>query len=237
MAHHLRPVGILERDRDLPEEPRGRRHAVMEVPHLREPHTPVLHDVGMHQRHAGLVQERRHRRAKIAARRLGERPPEIVGGGVSPLVLLEIREHTLAERLGPNPLLEHGEGSVPFLVCERVRGLEQVRHRFDRLADDPRGELRVHFHRLLHSLEGVRLHLEIGIDLPGDLDADPIGERFVEPKVVPPLHRHEVARIGGVIETATCARAALPWGTTTRPGIDMPGIGTNSSGPVAIARR
>src|SRR5262245_29163032 len=43
--------------------------------------------------------------------------------------------------------------------------------------------------------------------------------------------------IGGVEAIASAARPVLPFTVTTRVGIGMPGIGTVSSGPTAIATR
>ena len=101
---------------------------------------------------------------------------------------------SLAEGLGPDVVLQHAEDGAALAVTD---GIEQLAYLggvvhigFDGVgvaqAVQPERGVRV-------VGDELRPHLPFRVEVVDRLVAHPRCERFVEPEVVPPLHRHEVA--------------------------------------------
>ena len=122
----------------------------------------------------------------------GERGEEVFGGRIAPGMLRHIAANAFAERIGPQPLLEHREHRLALGVGDAVeRGADVgvLRHRLAQLA---RGREAVELDRL-RALERAPCARPLRAQLENEARREPGGERLVEPKVVPPGHRHVVA--------------------------------------------
>ena len=167
---------------------------------------------------------RRDHGAQVAARGGLELDEQVVEGGVAPRVLGEVRAQPVAERLTPDvgdELLEHrGALGVRDAVEVDLDVAQVADLRDDRVG---RGQLVLAVGPVL--LVGAEGRPRVGP--PGGLGlarrGRPLGERLVEPEVVPPAHRHEVAephvgelvqqREGAALDEATRS----PWSGRRRP--------------------
>ena len=155
----------------------------------------LLLQLGLHVRHAGLVEETVERvLERIAlARGRGDRANQISGHGVTELVLLDICLHALLEGLLADIVLEHGDHTCTLLVGDAIeRGLD-VAIAGDRLTDHARADQAVAAHRALHATHAVEIGTVFRMHLHRHLLLHPGGECLVEPDVVPPFQRHRVA--------------------------------------------
>ena len=106
---------------------------------------------------------------------------------------MQVRVHAFAKRVGADVALEHPQNGGAFLIGDDVERLVDLRRRLDVGMDRPRRLQRVERHC------GLRFLLLVDVDHPvamlsGErLVRHPRREAFVQPDVVPPLHRDEVA--------------------------------------------
>ena len=97
------------------------------------------------------------------------------------------------ELRGADPGLEHGDHRRALLIADAVEGVGDVVGGLDLLPDLARRDERV----VVHDVGAVDDALDGRPPLRLPLDEHPVrhpgGEGLVQPDVVPPLHRHEVA--------------------------------------------
>src|SRR5262249_32801488 len=106
---------------------------------------------------------------------------------------LEVGAHAPAEGVLAEPAFEHVDDGGTLLVGDAVESAEDVAARIDRLADAARRGQRILVDRLRALVDPPRAMLVVGLPLLDDLLGDPRGERLVQPDVVPPRGRNEVA--------------------------------------------
>jgi len=127
------------------------------------------------------------------ARRLAERAPEIIGGRVPLPVAAHVEADAVAEAILAEVALHHPQHGAPLLVGDGVERLAGLLGVGDVGADGVGGDERVERQRC--PLAGLEVHPDPPRRAPvgDDLVGHPGGEGLVEPQVVPPGHRHQVA--------------------------------------------
>ena len=163
-------------------------------------------------------------RAKIATARGLELVEKVVEGRVLPLVFLEVRAKALEEgvlaHVGNELTQNRGALGVGDAVEVRLHGIE-VHH----VGND--------------RVRGRQLVLAVGPGLLGAREGRPrirpargsrrgksrgeLGERFVEPQVIPPLHGHEVTEphVGELVENSEVAAFANRVGDSTAENVAL----------------
>ncbi len=134
----------------------------------------------------------------------GQRLPEIRGRGVRIFVRRDVFADAVAENIVAEKTLEHANDRLPFAVGDFVEGAVRFRLGRDRLLHRMRGRARVGLHRrILRRTDppgriardiAAQPFIPLGIEMIGALRAHPGGEAFVQPEIVPPRHRDEIAK-------------------------------------------
>ena len=145
-------------------------------------------------RHARLVDEALHRRehARIL-RGIGERGEELLRGGVAVAMPGKVEADAVPEFLVAQIGRDHRDDLAALAIGDRVERAVDLAVGEDRLVDRAPDLQRVHVHRV----EALRQRADADIELRPPFVADPVshpvGEALVEPDVVPPGGRDEVA--------------------------------------------
>ena len=148
----------------------------------------------VHEGRSGLIDEGRHDAIDRLARRFRDGGPKVLGRRVSVRVRLQIRVDAFLECLCADVGLDHPEHGRAFLIRDRVERFFDLRRSFDLVVDGPRRSQRVEVERGL-ALEGfIDRHVPLGLPCGERMVRHPRREPFVQPDIVPPLHRHEVAK-------------------------------------------
>src|SRR6185369_16498779 len=105
----------------------------------------------------------------------------------------EVALHAAAKGLLAGPAFEHADGGRTLLIGDAVERHEDVAARGDRLANPPRRYKRVGVDRIGAGLDARRPAIVVRPPLVYDLLGDPGRECFVQPDVVPPGQRDEIA--------------------------------------------
>ena len=142
--------------------------------------------LGRHDRHARLLDERSHHVGRRRAQRRAQRRHELVGIGVAPRVRRQIAADRAHELVVSDPVLDHRQHrralGVGDAVVERV--LDRVLA-LDGQADLLHRRLPVGVHRIGRVVARER-ELPRRLERVGDFAIGPLAERLVEPRVVPP---------------------------------------------------
>ena len=177
--------------RDLPGELRH-RDAGRGVAPLRDAQAGGADRLDGDEGNAGLVEEAREHRRDVAAGGRPERSPEVGADRDPPGVGAQVVVDPAPEGLLPEPALDHAEHRLALGVGEADR----LHHRLGvgvRQPDRLGGGARVGGHQRVDVAELGAAGAELGAQPVGRLVAQPVGEGLVEPEVVPPGHRHQVA--------------------------------------------
>jgi hypothetical protein len=147
------------------------------------------------ERHARLFHERaEHAKRLLAlARRLADGAHEVVGRGAPILVLPEEAAHAVAELVRAEPALEHRDHRGAFLVGDAVERALDVGLHHHGVTDPARAGEAVRADGALARKADRLAVVPLGAQLRDDLLRDPGGECLVQPDVVPPRERDEVA--------------------------------------------
>ena len=121
--------------------------------------------------------------------------PQIPGAGIGVLIGFQILMQPLAKDLRSQKLLQHPNDRGPLAVADGVKKLADFRRVVDFLlngmgvleAVQAQGPVGVH-------IDELGPHLPLRESPIHRLGAHPRGETFVQPQVVPPLHRYQVAK-------------------------------------------
>ncbi len=144
-------------------------------------------------RDARLVEKAVGDRADFLRGDIVERGEQIGGAGVLPRVLLQVTMNPAAEDVGSEPALEHPQDGRPFVVRDPVEGLHRLAGGPNGLPNRARRRERIGVHHMAHARDPFHRRAERGLPPIDDLGLGPGRETFVEPQVVPPTHRYEVA--------------------------------------------
>ena len=144
-------------------------------------------------RHPILIQERVECRRDRQSTHTGERLQKIVGGRRPILPRVEILTHAAPEPFFADPAFEHADDRCALLISDVIEGVEYVATRGDRLADPPRRSERVGVDCLRALIDPSGTAIVGRSPLVHHLLGDPRRERFVQPNVVPPRGRDEIA--------------------------------------------
>ena len=173
------------------------REAVIEEPLLRQRqvHLPG----GAFRRHlqnriAHLLNPRVHNLHHRAARLFLQGRPEVFAPGVGVLVVGKVAVQPLPESFGAEELLQHPQHRGALAVADGVEELAHFGGVLHFLLDgvgvgqpvQAEGAAGVHIHEL-------RPHFPLREQPVHRLGAHPRGKALVQPQVIPPLHRHQVA--------------------------------------------
>ena len=145
------------------------------------------------ERHARLIDERRQHPLDRLARAGGDGLPEILGRRVRVRVRLQVRVDACAERFGADVALDHAQDRRALLVRDGVERLVDLRGRVGVGVNGTCGSQRVEPERRAILPGFVDSDLPFRMERGERLVGHPRGESFVQPDVVPPRHRHEVA--------------------------------------------
>ena len=106
---------------------------------------------------------------------------------------LQVGIDALAKGLRADVALDHAQHGAALLIGDRVEGLVDLRRRLDVRVDRTGRLQRVQRQRRLVFCRLVDVDLPFGVGRRERLVRHPGREAFVQPDVVPPLHRHEIA--------------------------------------------
>ncbi len=123
-----------------------------------------------------------------------QRGDEIVGRRVAAGVRDEVRVDRAAERVVADVVLEHREERRAFLVGDAVERVRDVVRARDRLPDAPRAREAVLVHHAIGRRDRGEIGVELGPDRAQRLGREEGREALVEPQVIPPAHRDEIAK-------------------------------------------
>ena len=145
------------------------------------------------QREAGLLDPRLRDARDLAARRGFQGMPQVGGDGVALAMAPHVEAHAVAELLGSEEVLDHAHDGGTLLVRDRVEVLRRLgdaaHFAVDRVRVGERVECQGARPVVLEALPEPPLRPPVVDDAIGH----PGGERLVQPEVVPPRHRDEVA--------------------------------------------
>ena len=189
------PASVARTHRDLPALLRGGRF-LGRVPALpqRKTRAPVrAGECNGNFGNAVLVEERRERGGNRLASGRVERVEKVRHGRAAVAMLFEIPMHTVAKGLSAHPRLEHADDRCALLVRDRIECVEDVATHADWLADATGGCEPIRFDGFGPLMHALRATLVVGPPRIDHLFREPRRERLVEPDVVPPRRRHQVA--------------------------------------------
>ena len=148
-----------------------------------------------HHRIAGLGNPAVHnRRYRLLGYGLHRRP-QIPGAGVGVLIGLQILMQPLPKNLRRQKLLQHPNHRRPLAVADGVKKLADFRRVVDFLLNGMRVFQPVQTQRPVRvHIDELRPHLPLRERPIHRLGPHPRGKTFVQPQVIPPLHRHQVAK-------------------------------------------
>ena len=153
----------------------------------------VARGCDLDERNAGAIEEGVERCPHVLAGGLRDGGEKLVARGVAEAVRFEVGMDAATERVFADPALEHPNDAGPLLVGDAVEAVLDVVVGRDRLPDRARAREGVRAHRALHALEQVEATADLRVPHVADLRGGPRREGFVEPKVVPPGHRDQIA--------------------------------------------
>ena len=145
------------------------------------------------QREPGLIDETRQDALDRLAGRRRQRFGEIFRGRVAVGVRLHVGVDAFAERLGADVALDHPHHRGALLIGDRVEQFFDLRRRLRVDVNRPRRVQRIDVERLLVLERFVDRYEPVGMRRRERLVRHPRREAFVQPQVVPPLHRDEIA--------------------------------------------
>src|SRR6266704_6846262 len=105
----------------------------------------------------------------------------------------DVSLYAASERVLAQELLEHAEHRRALLVRQGVEHLFRFSRRTDLRADRPRRGECIHAEWRLLVPDEFRPGTPVRAPVVHDLAGEPRGERLVQPQIVPPLHRDEIA--------------------------------------------
>ena len=108
-------------------------------------------------------------------------------------MLVEVGADAATKRLLAQPRLEHAQEAAALLVGDAVERALGLALGGDRLVDRMGAGAGVEVHRPLTAFVGLERDPPLGMEALARLGRHPLGERLVEPEVVPPGHGHQVA--------------------------------------------
>jgi hypothetical protein len=108
-------------------------------------------------------------------------------------MLRQVGADAAAKRLFAQPGLEHAQESAALLVGDAVEGALGLAFAGDRLVDRMGAGAGIEVHRPFSAFVRLEQDPPFGMEAIGRLGRHPLGERLVEPEVVPPGHGHQVA--------------------------------------------
>ena len=196
LARRRGAAGHLDADRNLPAAALGARAVDHEALLLQgDGRLVVLAREGhVEQRHTRLIDEGRQDALDRLARGAGDRLAEVLRRRVARGVRLQIGVDPLLERLGANVAFEHAQHRRAFLIRDRVECLVDLRRRGDVGMNRPGRAQRVERERGPVLFRLVDVDVPVGVRGGQRLVGHPRREPFVQPDVVPPLHRDKIAK-------------------------------------------
>ena len=105
----------------------------------------------------------------------------------------QIRLHALAKRLLPHPVLHHPNHRARLAVRNVVEQRVDLRRRLRPCPDRPSGPTRVRIQRVVQVRRHVLVEVPLRLPLGRGLRLHPRRKALVQPQIVPPLRRHQVA--------------------------------------------
>ena len=126
-------------------------------------------------------------------RRRGDRRPEILRRRVAVGVRLQVRVDAFPERLGADVALDHAQHRRALLVGDGVERFVDLAGRLDAGVNRARRLQRIEVERRLVLERFVDRDVPFGLPRGQRTVRHPGREPFVQPEVVPPLHRHQIA--------------------------------------------
>ncbi len=150
---------------------------------------------GLHddQRHTRLRRPAADHRRQVLPGGLRQVEPEVVGGRVGIGVRSQVTTQAVAEDVGAEVRLEHAEHGPAFLVGDLVEHFEDAGLARRRRIHRPRRRAGVAGERRFEVEPPAQGDLPLRIRFVHHLDGDPVGERFVQPEVVPPCRGDQIA--------------------------------------------
>ena len=190
-----RPARDFEADRNLPASALALRLVDEKALLLERDGRPAVRarDRHIEQRRTRLIDEGRQNALDRLSGGRGDRLPEVFGRRVRVRVCLKIVVDALPERVRADVALDHPQHSRALLVRDRVEGLVDLRRRLDVGVNRARRLQRIERQRGLILLGFVDRDGPVRMRGGERLVGHPGREAFVQPEVVPPLHRHEIA--------------------------------------------
>jgi hypothetical protein len=143
--------------------------------------------------HAVLVEKRGERRAHGPPGCRVERAEEVVDGRIAVTMMLQILANAAAERLFADPGLEHADDRRALLVGDRIECVENVAALSNRLANAAGRSEPVLLDRVGARVDALGAAFIAGLPGIDGFFCEPRGECLVQPDVVPPRRRHQVA--------------------------------------------
>ena len=128
----------------------------------------------------------------LCARALN-RAPQIVGAGIAVSVLLHIIADAAPPDIFARKSLQHGDYSLALLIGDCVKRLASLFNGLDRLDHGMCSNIRINAHCAFATINSVDIGLPLWVEMMRRFALHPAGKTFVEPKIVPPLHRHQIA--------------------------------------------
>ncbi len=149
---------------------------------------------GLQQRHAGAVDEIAECRHDFGMPRgRGDGADEVARRRIAARVFREIGMDAALPVRRPHIGLEHAQHRRALVVGDGIEGVFEIVGIGDRLVDLPRRGQLVEVHHVEAGAQRVGGEIHLRQHGGGRLVFRPIGEGFVEPGVVPPGGRHEIA--------------------------------------------
>ena len=133
-----------------------------------------------------------------------KRIPQIRGGRIRIFMRVNVAADSIPEDVLAKKALQYPQKRLALFVSYIVEGAIGFGLRSDRLLNRMRGRTRIAFHGRFLGDSGAPRRISrqfprqpdfpLRVELRGAFAAHPRGESFVEPEVVPPSHRDEVAK-------------------------------------------
>ncbi|MNV13056.1 hypothetical protein D3C71_1036830 [compost metagenome] len=135
-----------------------------------------------------------HIQELLARRGLVHLAPQVVGDGIAVSVSADVGTHAVAPRIRADVILQHADHRRALAVGDAIKCLAGLLHRRHVLHDRVRGDIGVLPHRATADARSPdTVEIPFRMQLVRGAAGHPGGEAFVEPQVVPPRHRHQVA--------------------------------------------
>ena len=145
------------------------------------------------QRDAGLVGEAFGDIDQALCPGLFDRAPQVLGHSVAVGVRLHVAAKAVAPDVFTGVILEHRDDRLALRIGDRIELLVGLLCGGG-LQDDRVGAFQgIGIHRPFARVHFADVDVPVGLELCRGLRFHPAGEAFIEPQVVPPGHRHEIA--------------------------------------------